>query len=417
MSWMEFTCLEVLQGKMDLVIENLPLENGNDLLQQIGADNARSVLQYLETPADLARISAVSRFWRHFVAENQCSRGLCIKLFPEVSRFVCAFEIGQQVNFEGASLSKVTEWKNIEREHRVYTQLARDLMEPATENNCIQHPISASSTDIFPDESIMYTLHPSAIEDDRPSYWSSQGESNSDVPETLTYRLSSRLCVVHEVKIHPFQAYFQMGLPIYSAKAVRIRLGRTRSSTLLTSGMLDGMMSADRSASEDYVWTYISPEFPMQQEDKLQTFRLPKPVLCIGGILQIELLGRVQRQEMDGLYYICVCHARVVGRPLPAAYDFEALDQEEKYILKYSDRLECCGSLSEDLSRGSSEEYEAGGSSGWLSLSERIRRIRAGRVLLWNQSILKALLGNIVAAILMIPDDEDSDGDDDILRD
>lgn len=108
-----------------------------------------------------------------------------------------------------------------------------------------------------------------------------------------------------------------------------------------------------------------------------------------------------------------VCHARVVGRPLPAAYDFEALDQEEQYILKYSDRLEHCGSLSEDSSRRSSEEHEAGGSSGWHSFAERIRRIRAGRVL-WNQSILKALLGNIVAAILMLPDDEDSDGDDDV---
>lgn len=36
----------------------------------------------------------------------------------------------------------------------------------------------------------------------------------------------------------------------------------------------------------------------------MQTFKLPEPVLCIGGYLQIELLGRVQRQEMDDLFYI-----------------------------------------------------------------------------------------------------------------
>lgn len=40
------------------------------------------------------------------------------------------------------------------------------------------------------------------------------------------------------------------------------------------------------------------------QVSRLQKFKLPEPVLCIGGYLQIELLGRVQRQEMDGLYYI-----------------------------------------------------------------------------------------------------------------
>ena len=41
-----------------------------------------------------------------------------------------------------------------------------------------------------------------------------------------------------------------------------------------------------------------------EQENSLQKFKLPEPVLCIGGYLQIELLGRVQKQEMDGLYYI-----------------------------------------------------------------------------------------------------------------
>lgn len=36
----------------------------------------------------------------------------------------------------------------------------------------------------------------------------------------------------------------------------------------------------------------------------MQVFKLPRPVLCVGGILQVELLGRVQTQEMDQLYYI-----------------------------------------------------------------------------------------------------------------
>lgn len=40
------------------------------------------------------------------------------------------------------------------------------------------------------------------------------------------------------------------------------------------------------------------------QEKCFQRFTLPEPVLCVGGYLQIQLLGRVQRQEMDDLFYI-----------------------------------------------------------------------------------------------------------------
>lgn len=41
-----------------------------------------------------------------------------------------------------------------------------------------------------------------------------------------------------------------------------------------------------------------------EQENRLQHFKLPKPGICLGGYLQIELCGRVQRQEMDDLFYI-----------------------------------------------------------------------------------------------------------------
>ncbi|KAL2460731.1 F-box protein [Abeliophyllum distichum] len=73
----------------------------------------------------------------------------------------------------------------------------------------------------------------------------------------------------------------------------------------------------------------------MMQENCLQPFKLPEPVLCTGGYLQIELLGRVQRQETDGLFYICVCHVRVLGRPLYPAFDVEILKPHENFLLKY----------------------------------------------------------------------------------
>lgn len=40
------------------------------------------------------------------------------------------------------------------------------------------------------------------------------------------------------------------------------------------------------------------------QENVLQSFKLPHTVLCIGGVVKIELIGRIQKQAMDGLYYI-----------------------------------------------------------------------------------------------------------------
>lgn len=58
-----------------------------------------------------------------------------------------------------------------------------------------------------------------------------------------------------------------------------------------------------------------------EQENRLQNFKLPEPVLCIGGFLQIELSGRVQRQEMDDLFYIWLVssaslYSNVVGEVL-----------------------------------------------------------------------------------------------------
>jgi hypothetical protein len=130
----------------------------------------------------------------------------------------------------------------------------------------------------------------------------------------------------------------------------------------------------------------------------LQKFKLPEAVLCIGGILQVELLGRVQKQEMDGLYYIwsvshcfkappklgcyfhlfvhssyhcfasfsflhnqvvfvclfvsyfllimfwcSVSHVQVVGRPLSSPFDIEINNSSGKCTLKYNPETQSGG--------------------------------------------------------------------------
>ncbi|XWS77105.1 hypothetical protein CRYUN_Cryun01aG0233800 [Craigia yunnanensis] len=248
-------------------------------------------------------------------------------MFPQLSRVDHVNELGGTAKGHAeAGSSNFIEWEALEREHRVYAFLARGCLSFAV-RECISEAIIASSTDNYPEESIDNTLEPRDRVAQRASYWSSKGQSDPAVPERLTYKLVADLCVITEINIRPFQAYFQFGCPIYSAKSVRFRMGHLKSS-------MDNLVDEQDSGNDKFVWTYTSQEFPMAQENRLQNFKIPEPILCIGGILQIELLGRVQRQEMDGLFYICVSHVQVMGRPLSPAFGIQMLEPSEKFVLE-----------------------------------------------------------------------------------
>ena len=140
------------------------------------------------------------------VMEGQLWKGLCFQEFPEVRTFqeVVETDLSRDVKAAGSSGSSFRQ--NIEREERIYRHLLRELFrEPMLDRSCIGEAIGASSTDNYPDESIVRTLHPRPRYPDGPSYWSSTGQRDNSVPETLTYKLVSQLCVVHEVRIRPFQ--------------------------------------------------------------------------------------------------------------------------------------------------------------------------------------------------------------------
>ncbi|VAI68318.1 unnamed protein product [Triticum turgidum subsp. durum] len=263
------------------------------------ADLARAsatIFTMLDDPADLARASAVSRSWRQFVIANQFSKLQCLRAYPEVSTFTHV-----DVITSGSSSTKRQDQLN--RDHRAYTHLAHGLLSPYKPRDCIIHCIGASSTDNFPVETIENTIEPMDLVEFRPSYWSSRGNRDPAAPEYLIYRLQADLCLVDEIKMKPFKALFQIGDPIYSAKSIRFQTGYPRSPLrpeALVCDENEGQLIDDR----NYVWTYTSPEFPMLQENVLQSFKLPHPVLCIGGVVKVELLGRVQKQTFDGLYYI-----------------------------------------------------------------------------------------------------------------
>lgn len=142
------------------------------------------------------------------MVESKCTKELCIRFCPEVSKFSSVVEEDKMNIYERPCSSKDGKWENLKRKHRIYGMLARELMAPPAERSCICEPISASSTDNYPEESIINTLDPTHTDDDMPCYWSSKGESSKDAPETLTYALCTDLCVVHEVNIHPFRGLF-----------------------------------------------------------------------------------------------------------------------------------------------------------------------------------------------------------------
>ncbi|RDX83211.1 F-box protein [Mucuna pruriens] len=287
------------------------MEYRKDFLGYLDSDVSLKILNCLDDPADLVRVSCVSRSWRHYVIANGLCKQLCLRMFPQLSRVACVVELNQHGAKEHAEVgsSNSMEWLALQREHRVYAYLGRALMSSVA-MNCIAKTVCASSTDNFPQESIDNTLEPRDNIAGTYSYWSSNGQSNPNVPETLTYELVSQICVITEINIQPFQAHFQIGSPIYSAKSVRFKMGHPKA-------------SLDALDDEMFVWTYTSPEFPMSQENQLQKFKLPEPVLCIGGILQIELLGRVQRQEMD-----------VLGGSLSPPFNVDILEPSGMFVLK-----------------------------------------------------------------------------------
>nr|AFK39809.1 unknown [Lotus japonicus] len=320
------------------------MECRKDFLSFLDSDMSLKILMCLDDPVDLVRVSCVSRSWRHYVIVNSLCKQLCLRIFPQLSRVTRVVETNQHGLEETPEVgsSSSMEWLALQRDHRVYAYLARSF-KSSVSMNCIAKTIVASSTDNFPQESIDNTLEPSDHIAGRYSYWSSNGQSNPNVPETLTYELASQICVVTEINIQPFQAYFQMGGPIYSAKSVRFKMGHINA-------------SLDASADEKIVWTYTSPEFPMTQENELQNSKLPEPVLCIGGILQVELLGRVQRQEMDGLLYICISHVQAVGSLLSPAFSVDILEPSGMFVLK-CDRNYQPPATSEEESGANSTDY------------------------------------------------------------
>lgn len=316
------------------VFRKLKMELRWDFLEILDPDVSSKIFMSLDDPADIVRASSVSRAWRDFVITNGICKHLCLRLFPQFCGIAHVVDLSnKQEKNSDVGCSRFVEWEHLKKEHTAFVALARGLT--ASEVcDCLSVAISASSTDNFPEEGVHNTLDARDRIGRRASYWSSSGQSNPEVPEILTYKLISDFCILTEINVQPFQAFFQSNSPIYSAKAVRFRMGHR----ILPDNDEENITVHRGQESEEKVfWTYYTTqEFPMTQENCLQHFKLPEPVLCLGGFLQIELLGRVQRQEMDGLFYICVAHVQAIGRSLSPVFGVQSLEPSGRFTLLYN---------------------------------------------------------------------------------
>ncbi|KAL3162180.1 hypothetical protein ABBQ32_009887 [Trebouxia sp. C0010 RCD-2024] len=166
----------------------------------------------------------------------------------------------------------------------------------------IAEALQASSTD-RPQEHIRRVLDPSTrIRGFMGAcYWCSGPSDDEDSTETLDFKLAHPLCVVRHIIVQPFRAAFQPGSPVYAPKRVRFHFA----------GSLQDLASANQPHSR----CTSTPEYPVENNDQQQHFRLPD-TLCAGGFVRVELIGRVQRQQQDNRYYTCILYVKVRGTPV-----------------------------------------------------------------------------------------------------
>ncbi|KAM3264407.1 F-box protein [Capsicum annuum] len=301
-------------------------ETRADFVLLLGNDVSLNILMHLNDPVDVVCAGAVSHLWRQFVVTNGISKQLCLRKFPQLLRIARITEPDLRVAEGKDDESSSSSWETLKRDHNVYASLLQAIgTSKSCLSDCIGSAVSASSTDNYPEESIVNTLTPGNRYQNMPSYWSSIGHSDSNAMETLIYKLKADLCVITEINIQPFEVYFHLGKPICSAKSVRFRLGHLKSS----------IDKSDLRHGDKFLWTYTSEEFPMRQENRLQQFKLPEPVLCIGGYLLIELLGIAQICDIDNLFYICIRHVKVRGRPLSPTFGVQNVEPSGDFVLKY----------------------------------------------------------------------------------
>lgn len=134
------------------------------------------------------------------------------------------------------------------------------------------------------DQDISRTL--SAHED---HFWSSIGSPTTDSNEFLRYRLAFP-AFLFWVGVRLFRAGYQGGY-LYPPVQFQVKIGL-----------------------EEGVWNYVSEPVNAQATESLQHL-IVLPAMILGKYMELGLIGKVQTQETDSLYYVAIEHVRCIGLP------------------------------------------------------------------------------------------------------
>ncbi|KAK4478059.1 hypothetical protein RD792_017324 [Penstemon davidsonii] len=188
------------------------------------------------------------------VIHNGISKKLCLKKAPTLSI------IGNVVDRDEVCYTlNGVDGHNPERDHNMYSYLLR-AMSMYSPMNCINCIIAASSTNHYLMQSVVNVMLAQNKYIWGVSFWSSKGHRDPNVLEYIHFRLQSKVCIVNEIHIRPFEAFWEPGNPVYSAKSVRFQMGYPIS---IADFNVDYKSLPLQQLADDYVWTYTSPKFPM----------------------------------------------------------------------------------------------------------------------------------------------------------
>ena len=259
------------------------------------------VLSLLVDLQDLANAELVCAGWRRVAAESTAWWALACRSHPELAPFgrdapVCLPAGGLRA------------WKPTPA--ALCKRLAALAASPPLRSTVVAEALAASSTDNA-EEHVRNTLSRRTRNTvwQLPAYWSSAGSELQSAEDWVQYRLASHVCVVTAVGLRPFRAFFQYHTPIYSPLSARVMLGQ------LSEDAGGYGTAGDTPDGGAFQAQYVSPEFPVAQVDELQTLTLPAPVVCLGGVLRVQLCGRAQTQAADNRFYVCLTHLNATGRP------------------------------------------------------------------------------------------------------
>ncbi|KAH9624520.1 hypothetical protein KSS87_019494 [Heliosperma pusillum] len=298
----------------------LEMARSYDFVERLPMELSMKILMCVYDSGTLAGCCGVSKAWRRFVIKNGLCKQLCLKLCPEASKIINVVEVLDKpervCQSETLRINKM-----LERNHRAFSLLGIYLTSFRYDEE-VEQKVCVSSYGRLPDEEV------SSIDNENPTFWSSNGNKDPTNPDTVVFKTIRKLCVIKEIHLLNFEGTYVPEFPMYPAKAVRFSLG-------CRSPFIEKTASRSHYYDDDmFIWTYTSPEFPMPQNTGLHVFRLPRPIFSIGGIIKMELLGRVRKNNFDDLYYASVISYEPIRQDVCGMFDVDIVDDTGNCILK-----------------------------------------------------------------------------------